>query len=222
MEKILLDVQARDIKLSPSYLRQQRKIPGIIYGRKEKSMPLVMDYQMFRKAFDKAGTNQVIELKIEGKMKPVLVHQVQYNPLTDRVDHVDFLQIDMNEEVKAHVPVVLTGVAPAVKDFGGILTTLKHELEVRCLPGDLPQSLTIDISGLLQLHASIHASEIVLPKGVKLTSAADDVIVTVSPPKVEEEAPAATAATAEGAAPAAEGAATAEGAAPAAAAPEKK
>ena len=187
MEKILLEVQVRDLKLSPGYLRSQRRIPAICYGHKEKSMALEVDYQSFRKAFDRAGGNQVIELSVDGKKKPVLVHDVQYDPLTDKVAHIDFINISMDEEVKANIPVVVTGLAPAVKNLGGILTTLKHEIEVRCLPGDLPQNITVDVSALENLHSSIHIRDIDLPKGVKVTAGPDEVIVTVAPPKAEEE-----------------------------------
>jgi len=194
MEKILLEVTPRDMKFSPGYLRSQQKIPAVYYGRKEKSIALEVDYQAFRKAFDEAGSNQIIELSIQGKKKPVLVHEVQYNPITDRISHIDFLHISMDVEVKAHIPVEILGIAPAVKDLGGILTTLKHEIEVRCLPADLPHTIQVDVSGLELLHSSIHIGDLTMPKGVKIHGSVDDVVVTVTPPKVEEEAPTAAAA----------------------------
>jgi large subunit ribosomal protein L25 len=224
MDKILLDVQVRDVKMSPNYLRKQRKIPAVFYGNKEKSMPLQVDYQTFRKVYDRAGGNQVIELNIDGKTKPVLVHDVQYDPLTDTFSHIDFVFVNMKQEVKANIPVLLVGVAPAVKNLGGILTTLRHELEVKCLPADLPHNIQVDVSGLEMLHSSIHVGDLKLPEGVKLLGNPDDVVVTITVVKEEVEAPvAAEAVPAEGAAavPGAEGAAAAPGAAPAAA-PEKK
>lgn len=223
MAKILLDVQVRDVKVSPTYLRKQRKIPAVFYGNKQKSMALQVDYQTFRKAYEKAGGNQVIELSIDGKKQPVLVQDVQYNPLTDNFDHIDFVHVNMNEEVKANIPVVIVGTAPAVKNLGGILTTLKHDLEVKCLPSDLPQNIEVDVSGLEALHSSIHLSDVKVPNGVKLTGNPEEVIVTISVVKEEVvEAPAAEAVPgAEGAAPAEGAAAPAEGAA-APAAEEKK
>ncbi len=187
-------------------------------------MALQVDYQTFRKAYEKAGGNQVIELSIDGKKQPVLVHDVQYNPLTDNFDHIDFVHVNMNEEVKANIPVVIVGTAPAVKNLGGILTTLKHDLEVKCLPADLPQQIEIDVSGMETLHSSIHLSEVKVPNGVKFTGNPDDVVVTISVVKEEVvEAPAAEAVPgAEGAAPAEGAAAPAEGAAAAPAVEEKK
>ena len=217
MANIVLDVQVRDVKVSPNYLRKQNKIPAVFYGDKEKSMALQVDYQTFRKAYEKAGGNQVIELNIDGKKKPVLVHEVQYNPLSDSFSHVDFIHVNMNVEVKAMIPVVVVGTAPAVKNLGGILTTLRHELEVKCLPNDLPHNLEVDVSGLEQLHSSVHLKDVKLPKGVVLTGNPEDAVVTVS--VVKEEAESTTTIEAAGAesaaasgtpAPAAEGAAPAE------------
>ncbi len=222
MDQIMLDVQVRDVKVSPSYLRKQRKIPAVFYGHKEKSMALQVDYQAFRKVFDKAGSNQVIELSIDGTKKPVLVQDVQYNPLTDHFDHIDFVHVDMKQEVKANIPVVIVGIAPAVKNLGGILTTLRHELEVKCLPADLPHEITVDVSGLEQLHSSVHLSDIVPPKGVKFVGNPDDTVVSISVVKEEVESTTTVeAAVAESAAASGTPAAPAEGAA-APAAEEKK
>lgn len=217
MANIVLDVQVRDVKVSPNYLRKQNKIPAVFYGDKEKSMALQVDYQTFRKAYERAGGNQVIELNIDGKKKPVLVHDVQYNPLSDNFSHIDFVHVNMNVEVKAMIPVVVVGTAPAVKNLGGILTTLRHELEVKCLPKDLPQNLEVDVSGLEQLHSSVHLKDVKLPSGVVLTGNLEDAVVTISVVKEEvestttiEAAVAESAAASGSPAPAAEGAAPAE------------
>ena len=187
MAQIVLDVQARDVKISPSWLRKQRKIPAVFYGNKQKSIALQVDYQAFRKAFKDAGGNQVIELNIDGKKQPVLVHDVQYDPLTDNFGHIDFVHVDMNVAVTARIPVVIVGLAPAVKNLGGILTTLRHDLEVKCLPADLPHQIDVDVNGLEQLNSSVHLSDITAPKGVKFTGNPEDVIVSISVVKEEVE-----------------------------------
>lgn len=187
MQKILLEANVRDMDIPARVLRRQRKIPAVYYGHKVPNMAVQLDYQTFKKVFAQAGGNQIVELNVGGGMKPVLIHEVQYDPLTDQFNHVDFLHINMDEEVNAAVPVVTKGVSPAVKNLGGILTTLKHEIEVRCLPANLPSVIEVDISGLEQLHSSIHISDLSLPAGVKFHANLDDVVVTVAPPKVEEE-----------------------------------
>ena len=222
MEKILLDVKVRDVKVSPNYLRKQRQIPAVFYGDKEKSVALQVDYQTFRKAFERAGGNQVIELNIDGKKKPVLVHDVQYNPLTDNFDHIDFVSVNMNVEVKADIPVVIVGLAPAVKHIGGILSHRREEHQINLIPAGLATSNQVDVSGLETLHSSIHLSDLQLPSGVKLTGNPDDVVVSISVVKEEVE-PTTTmeAAVAESAAASGTPAVPAEGAA-APAAEEKK
>jgi large subunit ribosomal protein L25 len=188
METVQLEAHSRDSKNSAKNLRKVSQIPAVFYGKGEKAMSLQMDYQVFRKVFIKAGTNRVIDLHIDGKKKTqVLVHQVQYYPITGAITHVDFLHVNLNEEVTTHVPVVTTGVAPAAKDLGGILTIVKHELTVRCLPLEIPQNISVDVSTLVQFSNAIHVSDVVVPKGVKLMDHAEDVVVTVSPPRKEEE-----------------------------------
>ncbi len=215
MDMITLEAEKRDTKVAPSYLRKSRKVPAVYYGHGEKNMILAVDYQSFRKVYMKAGGNQVVELKMNNEKKPVLIHEVQLDPLTDNYSHIDFMHVNMNEEITAMIPVHVVGIAPAVKDLGGILTTLKHEIEVRCLPGNLPQFIEIDVSGLDQLHSAIHIRDVEVAKEVKIHGNLDAVVLTVSPPKIEEEVkPVAEAAVAvEGAAAPAEGAAPASGAA---------
>ena len=187
MQKIVLEANLRDKKTKSALLRRQNKVPAVYYGHKVKNMVLQVDYQALRKTFGVAGRNQIVELHVDSEVKPVLVHDVQYDPLTDKFSHVDFMHVNMDEEVNASIPVVIKGVAPAVKNFGGILTTLKHEIKVRCLPADLPPSIEVDISGLEQLHSSIHVRDLNISTVVKLHEMLDEVVITVAPPKVEEE-----------------------------------
>jgi large subunit ribosomal protein L25 len=211
METVNLDAKVRDTKITANSLRRAKIIPAICYGKREQSLPLQVDYQVFRRIFLKVGSNQIIDLNIDGKnKKQVLVHDIQYHPLTGAITHVDFLHVNLTEEVTAHVPVEFFGVAPAIKDFGGILTTVKHELTVKCLPMDIPHEIKVDITGLVMLSSSIHVKELSLPKGVHILDNSEDVVVTVVAPRVEEEA--APAAVAVEGAPSAEGAAAAPGA----------
>ncbi len=210
MELIALEAHVRDPKVSPLYLRKSRQVPGIFYGAGEENISLQMDYQTFRKVYMKAGSNQVVELNVDGKKKTVLIHDVQFNPLTDMFDHVDFKHVNMNKEITALIPIETIGISPAVKDLGGVLMTLKHELEVKCLPKDLPALLQVDISGLAELHSSIYVRDVSVPGNVVLTEDPESVVLTISAPRAEETTvPAAAAPAAATPAPAAEGAAKA-------------
>lgn len=189
MQTVPLTAHIRDKKNSAQALRRKDIIPAIVYGKEHEAMPLQLEYQDFRKAFIKAGSSQIIDLSIEGKKKiPVLVHEVQYHPLKGTISHVDFLGVNLKKEVTTHVPVHFVGVAPAVKDLGGILTTIKHELMVRCLPMNIPQAFEVDISSLVQFSSSIHVKEVKVLEGVQIMDNAEDVVVTVTAPRVEEEA----------------------------------
>lgn len=196
METVTLEAHVRDMKVKPGALRSKRLIPAVFYGKKEQTMPLQLDYQAFRKVYVKTGSTQVIDLHIDGKKKThVLVHEIQFHPLTGAIHHVDLLHVNLSEEVTTSVPVEITGISPAVKDFGGILTTVKHDIKLRCLPMDIPHSIQVDVSLLTTLGSAVHVKELNIAKNVHVLDNPDDAVVTVSAPRVEEEAVPATAAT---------------------------
>jgi len=215
METIQVDAQTRQTGVALNALRKSRMIPAVFYGKGREAQALQMDYGIFRKVLIKAGTNRVVDLNIDGKKKEkVLVHDVQFYPLTGAITHVDFLSVKLSEEVTTHVPVEFSGISPAVKDLGGILTTVKHEIEVKCLPLDIPQSFSIDLSVLANLADAVHVRDLNIPSNVKVLDDLEDVVVTVSAPRKEEEVAPATTAGLEGTA--AEAAAKEEAAAAAA------
>lgn len=188
METIQLEAQSRDVSIAPNKLRREKRIPAVFYGKGLKGVALQVNYQEFRKVFLKAGSNKLIDLNIDGKKKSkVLVHDIQYYPLTGAITHVDFINVNLSEEVTTHVPVEIFGIAPAVKDLGGILTTVKHEINVRCLPAEIPDIIKVDVSVLVDFSKSIHISDLVVPAGVKFMDNVNDVVVTVTAPRKEEE-----------------------------------
>lgn len=215
---VTLEASARGQAEKPKMLRTAGQIPGVFYGSGMTSTPLKVSHQLFRKVYAKAGDNTIIELTIDGKKHPVLVHQVQYDPVSDVVSHIDFINVDMNKEVTTTVKLSFVGVCLAVKDLGGILDIQKHELKIKCLPKDLIHSLEVDISPIVDFHTSVHVKNVVVPSTIKVLDNPEDAVVTASPQRVEvEETPAAAATPADGAAAPVAGAPGA--AAPAAGAP---
>lgn len=205
MESILLEAAARKLTDKGKALRAGGRIPAIYYGRARENMPLQLEYQKFKKVFEKAGENTIVELSVDGKKYPVLVYDVQYDPISDAITHVDFMHVDMQKEVTTSVKVVIVGVAPAVKNLGGILDIQKHEIKIKCLPKDLIHSIEVDVSGIVDFHTSVHVKDLKLPSVIKILDNETDTVVTAVPPKAEEEEvkPAeAVAVPAEGAAPA--------------------
>lgn len=201
MDTLVLEAQSRQIENKPKHLRATGCLPAIYYGQGKKNRLLALNYQKFKKVFDKAGENTIIDLLIDGQKVPVLVYDVQYNPVSDRISHVDFMHVAMDKEIITSVKVTFTGVAPAVKNMGGILDVHKHEIKIKCLPKDLIHGIEVDLSPINDFHTSIHVKDLKVGALVKILDNPDDTVVTATPVKVEEEKPAAAAVPAEGEAP---------------------
>ncbi len=185
-----LEVESRDPAVKKAKdVRREGKLPAVFYGKGKDSQALQMDYQTFRRLYRAAGDSTLVELNIDGKTKEtVLIHDFQRDPVSDDYIHVDFMGINMNEEITTNIHLEFVGVAPAVKDLGGILSVARTEVEVRCLPKDIPHHIEVDISSLTDFHLSIHVSDIVVPEGVVITNDPELTIANVSAPATEEAA----------------------------------
>lgn len=180
-----LTVEAREIRGKKlAALREQGKLPGVVYGPKEKATPLLIDRVAFEKVLKDAGESSVITLEGLGTPKDVLVHDVSFDPARGGATHVDFYAIEAGKEITLHVPLEFIGEAPALKQ-GGTLTKVLHEIEVTCVPANIPQHIDVDISVLDSLDAQIHVKDLVIPAGVTIENDPEDVIVLVQ--AVEEE-----------------------------------
>lgn len=217
-----LNVTARS-KQKPHHIRTAGNVPCVVYGNNVTNQPLEVGHKEILGAFTKAGYSSIVELSIDGKAVPVLFHDINFDPVTDRVTHADFYAVDMKKELTADVPLRLVGESPAVKDMAAVLMTPIDSVEVKCLPADLPHDIEVDISVLKAFHDSIHVSDLKLPAKVKMVTDADVLVVMAQEPRaLEVVQPVVTAEAAAGAVvPGAEGAAAAPGAA-AAAAPAKE
>lgn len=185
-------------------LRREGKIPAVVYGGGQAATHIVFDAKEFQKATAGISESTIIAIDIGGTVKEAFVKERQRNVLTTEVIHVDFLEVLKDRLLHAKVPLHLVGSAIGVKE-GGILETPAHEIEVECLPANLPEKIDIDVSGLHANH-SIHVRDITVPKGVKVLTNGELVVALVKFAKAEavvEAAPAAAAA-APAAAPAAE------------------
>lgn len=187
MQIVSLKVENRDNSLKAAQVREQGLIPGECYGSGKDNASIQMEYQSFRKAYIQAGDNTIIELDIAGTKHPVLVHDVQFDPIHDTVTHVDFKFVDMKVEVVANIPVHLVGESPAVKNMGGTLVQNLHELEVKCLPSDLPHEFEVDVTVLEDFHSAIHVSDVAISDKVEILNSLEQTIATVAAPRAEEE-----------------------------------
>ncbi|MCL5019004.1 MAG: 50S ribosomal protein L25 [Patescibacteria group bacterium] len=150
-------------------LRKQGLLPGNIYGKKVKSQAVEIPLTEFRKTYHLAGETKIVELALNDKdVHPVLIHNVQIDPLTRNPIHADFYQVDLKQKVKTNVPVKLVGISPAVTQKIGLLLQTLNEVEVEALPADLPESLTIDVSKLTLLDQELKVSDFKTISGVTI------------------------------------------------------
>jgi large subunit ribosomal protein L25 len=209
MAKILdLTAQPRTVSGTGAVnrLRKSGLTPAVVYGSKVAAANVQVDTKTFSKILQgSASDNILVSLKLATGEQLALVQEVQHDHLRGGITHVDFHAIAYDEEIHAEVPVEIVGEAPGLK-FGGLVEAIHHTLEVRCLPKDLPERITVDVSSL-ELNKSIHVSEVNLPEGVRAKLAGDVVVVMCVEPKVEAEPEPAAAAAAPAAAKAAPAAA---------------
>lgn len=173
-------------------LRKQGIIPAVVYGSGHKPISIQIDYKEFEKVFEQAGESTIIKLKVQSPKlkvddKNVLIHDIAKDPVSDKFIHLDFYQVRMDKAIKAEVPLVFAGEAPAVKTLEGVLIKNITEIEVEALPKDLPHEIKVDISVLDAFDKHIRVKDLILSQGVKLHLDPEEVIVSVLPPRAEEE-----------------------------------
>jgi len=184
---LTLKAESREVTGNLETLRAAGKVPAVFYGSKEKNTTAIaVENGEFVKVFREAGESAVITLDTPAGKKGVLVHEVQVDPVTSKTIHIDFYVVDQTKEVEVAIPIEFVGVAPAVKELGGVLVKVMHELEIKALPQDLPAHIEVDISKLTDFGSSVAVKDITLPKGVTATANPDDAIVNTSEAKEEE------------------------------------
>jgi large subunit ribosomal protein L25 len=201
-------------------LRKTGRVPGIVYGGKEPMLIDVDHNNLYHALRNEAFHATILALDLDGKKEQVLLRDFQMHPFRQQVLHIDFQRVQADKKIHMKVPLhfINADIAPGVKVGGGIVSHVLNEMEIACLPADLPAAIEVDLS-TLDLGHSIHVSDIKMPKGVEVTGHhhAGDAVATVQIPRGAIEA-AAEAATAE----AAPAAGEAKPAAAAAAKPEAK
>ena len=191
MSDLVLEVEERTSlgKNESRRLRRSGLIPGVLYGSGKRNFPVTVSPRHVDKILQsEAGENTLLDLRLKGQdtQRKAMIREVQIDPVSSQVVHVDFIRIEMDQKLQIHVPVRTAGVAPGVKDEGGILEIVQRTLEVECLPADIPEHVEIDISGLA-IGDQVRVGDLALGDKVLLLQAADMVVVTLVTPKAEEE-----------------------------------
>lgn len=170
-------------------LRAEGRVPAVFYGRGENSIPLIVGLKELELVIHKsAGSNVIVDVKISGdaaKDRKALIREIQRDPVAGSILHFDLQHISLTERITVEVPVVLLGIPTGVKDSGGILEHLLREVEVECLPTDIPSKLEVDVSGL-NIGDTLHVSDLKADR-VEIKTEADRAIATVVPPTILEE-----------------------------------
>jgi large subunit ribosomal protein L25 len=160
-------------------MRAEGHIPGVVYGLGMDPISVSVERRDLRLALSgAAGVNTVLSLEVGGKVYPAVVKELQRHPIKRTVSHIDFLTVNMNEELQVHVPLRLEGEAKAVAAEGGLVDPAVDSIEVSCTPGNIPDEFVIDITDM-QPHDIIRLADVPMPKGVTATGDPDMPVVTI-------------------------------------------
>ena len=192
--KIEINAKIRELKGTGASrrLRHSGKVPGVLYGGKNDAMSIEFDSkELFMQFKHEAFHASILTLNLDGKKEPVLLRDFQMHPVRNNIQHIDLQRIDENKKLSVKIPFHFLNeeIAPGVKLEGGIVSHIMVEVDISCLPKDLPTYIEVDLINLA-IGDSIHLSEIKVPEGVELANLSEDndpIITSVSRPKVVVE-----------------------------------
>lgn len=187
MATVLKASPREDLKGSATRkIRKSGYVPAVLYGNKIESQPVSVESVDFLKTVREVGKNGLFSLDVSGKKKhQVMIHDLQIDPIKNEYLHIDFFEVDMTSEIDASVPVHLTGESPGEK-AGGMVSHLMYEVAVKCLPSDIPEEISVDVSDL-NIGDSIQIADIRSKVNVQITNEDEETIVTVQAPAAEVE-----------------------------------
>jgi large subunit ribosomal protein L25 len=198
LEKVVLQADKRDIiGKQVGALRRAGKLPAVLYGHSIDSTPILLDAHQTALTLSRLTSSSLVTINLEGKEYPTLVREKQRHPLKRHLMHLDFQVLSLTEKTHVRVGIELQGSAPALKTYDATLVHGLTELEVECLPQDMPERVVVDISGLAEPGDSIHVRDLKLPGALEIISDPDDVIVSITAAKAVEAAEAGEEGTAE-------------------------
>jgi large subunit ribosomal protein L25 len=188
MEKIVLNATKRDVVgKQVKALRREGKLPAVIYGRHTESVNINLDAHTASLALAKLTSSSLVTLKVDGTEYPALVREKQRDYIKNRLLHVDFLAVSMTELLRTSVNVHFIGVSPAVKDYNAVLVKNLEQLEVECLPTELPEAIEVDISALKRPGEGIRVRDVQVSDKVRILNDSDTMVAVATFAKVEEE-----------------------------------
>ncbi|MEA3297070.1 MAG: 50S ribosomal protein L25/general stress protein Ctc, partial [candidate division Zixibacteria bacterium] len=167
--------------------RMAGSIPAVVYGPEVEPIPISLDEKAFRSTMNVSGRmSSLIKLDVEGNMNMVVMREVQLDPLTSKILHIDFHAISMTEPINLSIPVSFVGTPRGVKTDGGIMQITMREIDISCLPSDIPEKIEVDVSDL-GIGDSIHVSEVTIPNTTIMSSEQRTIVVIAAPTVVKAE-----------------------------------
>jgi large subunit ribosomal protein L25 len=188
MEEIVLKANRRNVLgKQVKAIRREGKLPAVIYGRHIDPISVELDLRDASRSLTGLAPSTLVTVNIDGETHRTLVREKQRNKLSGMLLHVDFLAVSMTERLRSQVYLEIVGLAPAVRDFDGVLVTGLEEVEVECLPNDLPERITVDISSLDGIGDGVYVRDLMIPEGVKILEDPDSMVVLVTAQAAAEE-----------------------------------
>jgi large subunit ribosomal protein L25 len=195
MEKVVLQASKREVTgKKVGALRRAGKLPAVLYGHRIETTPIMLDDRTVSQKMAHLTSSSLVTIDLEGKEYLALVREKQRDYLKNRVIHLDFQVVSLTEKMRAKVGIELTGMAPAVKDFNAVIHHVLSEIEVECMPQDLPERIKVDLSGLAAIGDRVCVRDVTLSDQVAILADPEEIIAVAAAPTKEvvtEEAPAA-------------------------------
>jgi large subunit ribosomal protein L25 len=186
MEKFVLKATKRTVTgKQVKALRRAGELPAVIYGRHVEPLSISLDAHSTELVFAKLTSSTLVTIDVEGQEFAALVREKQRNFIKGNLTHIDFLALDLTEKIRTKVRLTFVGVSSAVKDFSAVLVHRMEAIEVECLPADLPERITVDISSIKEIGNKIHVSDISFPENVTVLDDVDDIVIIASVAKEE-------------------------------------
>jgi len=186
-EYVFKAVKRTNIGKKSEQLRRAGKLPAIVYGKRMEPTPITLDMRDASRALTKVSSSHLVTLDIEGTPVQALVRQRQRDSLKDTLIHVDFLAVSMTEKLKARVQIDLQGESQAVKLNLGVLVTGVEQIEVECLPGDLPETIVVDVTNLKEVGDSITVKDLPVGPKVEVLTDLEEMVALITYMAAEEE-----------------------------------
>lgn len=191
MNDLQLKADPREQRGASFRYSNPKKIPAIVYGQEQESTAIAVDAVDFKKLYDAAGTSSVIDLAIDGEKKPikVLIHEVDVNSAKNEIQHVDLYAVTLGQKLKTEVPIHFEGEAEATKSGESMVSTIKSTVMVEANPLNLPDHITVDITGLKEIGDAIHVSDLSVGGDAVIMDDPEEIVVKIDPIIEEEEEP---------------------------------